>query len=116
MAFRVYDDFAHHPTAIRCALQALRDRIGAQRLIAVLELRSNTMKAGIHQHTLAAALAGADQVCVLEPQGLGWDLRTSLGSLGNRLHLFAAVADIVEQLRRTSAPHDHILHHEQWRV
>ena len=105
----VYDDFAHHPTAIRCALQALRERIGDQRLIAVLELRSNTMKAGIHQHTLAGALEGADLVCVLEPRGLGWDLPASLGGLGDKLCLFPAVTDIVEHLRRTSAPRDHIL-------
>ena len=105
----VYDDFAHHPTAIRCALQALRGRIGEQRLIAVLELRSNTMKAGVHQHTLADALEGADLVCMLEPPELGWDLRASLGALGDRLCLFPAVADIVQRLQRISAPGDHIL-------
>ena len=105
----VYDDFAHHPTAIRSALQALRDRIGGQRLIAVLELRSNTMKAGIHQHTLAGALEGADLVFVLEPPGLGWDLRASLDGLGDRLCLFPTVAAIVEKLHRTRKPRDHIL-------
>ena len=105
----VYDDFAHHPTAIRCALQALRDRIGSQRLIAVLELRSNTMKAGIHQHTLAGALEGADLVCVLEPQGLDWDLRASLNGLGDRVCLLPAVADIVERLHRIGKTGDHIL-------
>ena len=105
----VYDDFAHHPTAIGCALQALRDRIGNQRLIAVLELRSNTMKAGIHRHTLAGALEGADLVCVLEPPGLGWDLRASLNGLGDRVCLLPAVADIVERLRRIGKPGDHIL-------
>ena len=78
----VYDDFAHHPTAITSALQALRSRIGNQRLIAVLELRSNTMKAGIHKDTLAGALAAADLVYVLEPSGLGWDLRASLNGPG----------------------------------
>ena len=105
----VYDDFAHHPTAISCALQALRDRIGEQRLIAVLELRSNTMKAGIHQHTLAGALEGADLVCVLEPPGLDWDLRASLNGLGDRVCLLPAVADIVERLHRIRKPGDHIL-------
>lgn len=105
----VYDDFAHHPTAIRCALQALRDRIGGQRLVAVLELRSNTMKAGIHQHTLAGALEGADLVCVLESQGLDWDLRASLNGLGDRVCLLPAVADIVERLHRIRKAGDHIL-------
>ena len=105
----VYDDFAHHPTAIRCALQALRDRIGEQRLIAVLELRSNTMKAGIHQHNLADALEGADLVCVLEPQGLGWDLRASLGGLGDRVCLFPAVAGHRGAAAPDKRPRDHIL-------
>ena len=105
----VYDDFAHHPTAIRAALQALRNRIGEQRLIVALELRSNTMKAGIHKHVLADALQGADLACLLEPQGLGWDLRASLHGLGDRALLFSSVADIVEQLRQLSRPGDHIL-------
>ena len=105
----VYDDFAHHPTAIERALQALRNRIGKQRLIAVLELRSNTMKAGIHKNTLAAALTRADLVCVLEPAGLGWDLRASLNSLGNKLCVLPTVGDMVVQLGRIRMRHDHIL-------
>ena len=105
----VYDDFAHHPTAIERALQALRNRIGKQRLIAVLELRSNTMKAGIHKNTLAAALTRADLVCVLEPAGLGWDLRASLNSLGNKLYVLPTVGDMVAQLGRIRMRHDHIL-------
>ena len=105
----VYDDFAHHPTAITRALEALRNRIGNRRLIAVLELRSNTMKAGIHKDTLAGALAAADLVYVLEPPGLGWDLRASLNGLGDRLRVAPAVGDIVEQLDRLRMRHDHIL-------
>ena len=105
----VYDDFAHHPTAITRALQALRNRIGNQRLIAVLELRSNTMKAGIHKDTLTGALAAADLVYVLEPSGLGWDLCASLNGLGDRLRMAPTVGDIVDQLDRTRMRHDHIL-------
>ncbi len=105
----VYDDFAHHPTAINCAVQALRARIGEQRLVAVLELRSNTMKAGIHKHALADALHDADRVCVLDPPGLDWDLRASLDSLGDKLSLFPAVEAIVKHLHRIGKPDDHIL-------
>ena len=105
----IYDDFAHHPTAIKRALEALRNRIGNQRLIAILELRSNTMKAGIHKDTLAGALTAADLVYVLEPSGLGWDLRTSLNGLGDRLRVAPTVGDIVEQLDRLRMRHDHIL-------
>ena len=105
----VYDDFAHHPTAIKGALQALRSRIGEERLIAVLELRSNTMKAGIHKHTLAGALGDADLVCVHEPPGLGWDLRASLNDLGERLRIFPGVADIIGHLAQIRMRHDHVL-------
>lgn len=105
----VYDDFAHHPTAIRSALLALRNRIGGERLIAVLELRSNTMKAGIHQHTLASALNGADLVCVHEPRGLDWDLRGCLKGLGDKLCIFPDVAGIINQLDRIRGNHDHVL-------
>ena len=105
----VYDDFAHHPTAIRSALQALRNRIGTERLIAVLELRSNTMKAGIHKHALADALDGADLVCVHEPPDLDWDLPECLKSLGKKLLVFPDVADIINQLDRIRERRDHIL-------
>ena len=105
----VYNDFAHHPTAIRCTLQALRNRIGSQRLIAVLELRSNTMRAGIHKHALAEALSGADLVCVYAPPELGWNLNESFKGLGKKLCVFPEVADIIKQLQRLRQRHDHIL-------
>ena len=58
----VYDDCAHHPTAISETLNALRANVGKAKIIAVLEPRSNTMKQGVHQHTLADSLAAADEV------------------------------------------------------
>ncbi len=70
---RVYDDFAHHPTAIATTLDGLRRRSGAARIIAVLEPRSYTMRMGVHQHTLAPSLAAADQVWLYTPPDLGWD-------------------------------------------
>ena len=54
---RVYDDFAHHPTAIETTLDGLRRRVGRQRILAVLEPRSNTMRMGVHRDTLGASLA-----------------------------------------------------------
>jgi UDP-N-acetylmuramate: L-alanyl-gamma-D-glutamyl-meso-diaminopimelate ligase len=75
----VYDDFAHHPTAIAATIAALRGQMGASgRLIAVLEPRSNTMKLGIHQQTLAASLQGADRAFVFAPADIGWDVRAAL--------------------------------------
>ncbi|UDG81425.1 UDP-N-acetylmuramate--L-alanyl-gamma-D-glutamyl-meso-2,6-diaminoheptandioate ligase [Candidatus Profftia lariciata] len=68
---KVYDDFAHHPTAIRATLTALRHKIGiAARILVVLELRSNTMKMGIHKHTLAPALSYADAIFLFQPNDI----------------------------------------------
>ena len=105
----VYDDFAHHPTAITRSLLALRNRIGSRRIIAVLELRSNTMKSGVHKGALAESLATADLVCVHEPPGLDWDLRASLSGLGAKLQVFDCVEGIVTQLDRSRMRDDHIV-------
>ncbi len=105
----VYDDFAHHPTAITKTLQALRKRIGEQRIIAVLEPRSNTMRAGVHREVLAASLDGADQVYIYSPPGLGWDIKASLRELGGKLHLCDNTQAIVNELGRDTSADDHIL-------
>ncbi len=76
----VYDDFAHHPTAIATTLQGLRQRAGSQRrIIAVIEPRSNTMRMGVHQTSLGEAVAAADQVFWYQAQGLDWDLAALQG-------------------------------------
>ena len=76
----VYDDFAHHPTAIRATVEALRARTAdAGRIVAVLEPRSNTMRAGVHRDTLGPSLAAADEVLALDPGGLEWPLADALG-------------------------------------
>ncbi len=71
---RVYDDFAHHPTAIATTLAGLRNKVGSERIIAVLEPRSNTMRMGVHKDTLLPSLAGADRVFIYTPADLGWEL------------------------------------------
>ncbi|MFN3580223.1 MAG: UDP-N-acetylmuramate:L-alanyl-gamma-D-glutamyl-meso-diaminopimelate ligase [Pseudomonas sp.] len=71
---RVYDDFAHHPTAIATTLAGLRASIGDAPLIAVIEPRSNTMRLGAHSAALAASVACASQVIWFQPPGLDWDL------------------------------------------
>ncbi|RRQ20314.1 UDP-N-acetylmuramate:L-alanyl-gamma-D-glutamyl-meso-diaminopimelate ligase [Guyparkeria sp. SCN-R1] len=95
---RVIDDFAHHPTAIEATLAAVREQMPAgARLVAVLDPRSNTMRAGVHAARLAGALAAADRVVVHAPGDLAFDPATALADLGDRL----AVADSVEQLLET---------------
>ena len=78
----LFDDFAHHPTAIARTLAAMRPGISGGRLVAVLEPRSNTMRMGVHAGHLAQALAGADRVYVHAPEDLGWDAAGALASLG----------------------------------
>ncbi|MDX2321292.1 MAG: UDP-N-acetylmuramate:L-alanyl-gamma-D-glutamyl-meso-diaminopimelate ligase [Moritella sp.] len=72
---RVYDDFAHHPTAIATTLAGLRAAVGDERIIAVLEPRSNTMRMGTHQQALAQSLTLADDVLLYQPEGLDWNLQ-----------------------------------------
>jgi UDP-N-acetylmuramate: L-alanyl-gamma-D-glutamyl-meso-diaminopimelate ligase len=83
----VYDDFAHHPTAIETTLRGLRARVAGARILAVLEPRSNTMKLGVHREQLAPALALADRSWFLNPPDLGWDLAAAVASMGERAAL-----------------------------
>lgn len=71
---KVYDDFAHHPTAIATTIAGLRANVGTARILAVLEPRSNTMKMGVHQGELIKSLVQADKAYMFAPTGLGWDI------------------------------------------
>lgn len=81
----LYDDFAHHPTAIRATLAALRNSRGGSRIIAVLEPGSNSMRMGVHGDSLSGALGGADRVFVLARDDLAWDVESALAGLGAKL-------------------------------
>ncbi|NHN39157.1 UDP-N-acetylmuramate:L-alanyl-gamma-D-glutamyl-meso-diaminopimelate ligase [Pseudomaricurvus alcaniphilus] len=76
---RVYDDFAHHPTAIATTLEGLRARVGDERIVALIEPRSNTMRMGVHSDTLAQSTAAADAVIWYQPQGMQWNLEQVIG-------------------------------------
>ncbi|MES9847128.1 MAG: UDP-N-acetylmuramate:L-alanyl-gamma-D-glutamyl-meso-diaminopimelate ligase, partial [Candidatus Thiodiazotropha sp.] len=106
---RVYDDFAHHPTAIGTTLDGLRKQVGDARIIALLEPRSNTMKRGVHADRLADALRAADQVMMFMPDDLQWDAAAALASLGDRAELFSDTASMVSLAVETARPGDHIL-------
>jgi UDP-N-acetylmuramate: L-alanyl-gamma-D-glutamyl-meso-diaminopimelate ligase len=105
----LYDDFAHHPTAIQATLAALRTRIGQARLIAVLEPRSNTMRMGVHKDELAASLAGADRIVLYQPPDLEWSLGDIMAALSDKAQVLTSVTDIVDQLRAELSPGDHCL-------
>ena len=79
----VYDDFAHHPTAIKTTLDGLRKQVGVEEILAIVEPRSNTMRLGVHTQSLAESLAEADQAIIYQPENLGWDLSQLLQYAGN---------------------------------
>jgi UDP-N-acetylmuramate: L-alanyl-gamma-D-glutamyl-meso-diaminopimelate ligase len=105
----VYDDFAHHPSAIATTLQAMRARVGDARIVAVLELRSNTMRMGVHRDTLAPALSLADQVLLLRPNGITWNLERVTTTLGGRGRVLPTVEAILDSLAGELRPTDHVL-------
>ncbi|HEY3784528.1 MAG TPA: UDP-N-acetylmuramate:L-alanyl-gamma-D-glutamyl-meso-diaminopimelate ligase [Steroidobacteraceae bacterium] len=106
---RVYDDFAHHPTAIATTIDGLRRRVGNARIIAVLEPRSNTMRMGVHQDALAASLQGADEVWVYTGADLGWDASEVVGALGNRGHTGTDIEALAKTLAGSVRTGDHVL-------
>ena len=105
----IYDDFAHHPTAIATTLQGLRAQVGEERIIAVLEPRSNTMRMGVHGDQLAASLELADQVIVYAPSELEWDAASVFSGLNSKARIFESVDVIVATLEAEAKPGDHIL-------
>jgi len=94
----IYDDFAHHPTAIRHTLAALRSQQPERRLVAVFEPRSNTMRLGVHRAELAESLQAADRVYIFQSPELGWDVRGPLAGLGDRLRVLDAIDALVTEL------------------
>lgn len=104
----VYDDFAHHPTAIRTTVEGLRAQQPAGRLLAVLEPRSNTMKLGVMKDQLAASLAAADRVYVYTA-GLGWDVSGALRTLGDRARCIEPLEELVATIAAEARAGDHVL-------
>jgi UDP-N-acetylmuramate: L-alanyl-gamma-D-glutamyl-meso-diaminopimelate ligase len=104
----VYDDFAHHPTAIATTLDGLRAKVGTARILAVLEPRSNTMKLGVMKAQLPASLAGADQVYCYGAK-LGWDAAAALAPLGDKARVFDNLDQLIARLVEDARPGDHVL-------
>src|SRR6185436_12721486 len=99
----------HHPTAIATTLQGLRARVGDARIFAVLEIRSNTMRMGVHRDTLAPALSLADRVLLLKPSGLNWNLERITAVLGGRGQVLPTVDAILDSLSQELRPEDRVL-------
>lgn len=104
----VYDDFAHHPTAIATTLQGLRSKVGQQRILAVLEPRSNTMKLGVMKQALPDSLQQADQVFCYAAN-LGWSPAQALAPIAQKSAVFEQMPALVEAIVAAARPGDHIL-------
>jgi UDP-N-acetylmuramate: L-alanyl-gamma-D-glutamyl-meso-diaminopimelate ligase len=104
----VYDDFAHHPTAIDTTVAGLRAKVGSARILAVLEPRSNTMKLGVMKAALPGSLTAADKVFCYAAN-LGWDAAEALTPLGSKAVTLASLDALVEAIASEARPGDHIL-------
>ncbi|NOT16677.1 MAG: UDP-N-acetylmuramate:L-alanyl-gamma-D-glutamyl-meso-diaminopimelate ligase [Sulfuriferula sp.] len=104
----VYDDFAHHPTAIATTLAGLRNKVGNARIIAVLEPRSNTMKQGAMKDALADSLVAAD-IVFCYAANLDWDAAAALAPLSNRAHVALDLHQLVTAIADMARAGDHIL-------
>ena len=104
----LYDDFAHHPTAIATTLEGLRARVDSARIIAVLEPRSNTMRMGVHADTLADSLKAADQSIIFQPEDLGWDAEQAIQG-AEHISVCRSLDSIVERLAKDARPGDHLV-------
>lgn len=106
----VYDDFAHHPTAILATLSALRSKIGGtRRILAVLEPRSNTMKLGVSKNELAPSLARADEVFLFQPSHIPWQVAEVAEACVQPVQWSADITQLVAMITKSVKPGDVIL-------
>jgi len=105
----VYDDFAHHPTAIRLTLEGLRRNVGNARVLVALEPRSNTMRAGVHIDELGPALIPADRVWLMAGEGIDWDPTEALAPLDGRGRVVTRSDDMLGQMLDAVQPGDHVI-------
>ncbi|MCK5809881.1 MAG: UDP-N-acetylmuramate:L-alanyl-gamma-D-glutamyl-meso-diaminopimelate ligase [Cocleimonas sp.] len=106
---RVYDDFAHHPTAIKTTLAGLRANVSDKKIIAILEPRSNTMRLGVHQGALAESLSVADQIVLYQPDNVDWEMQSLLEELGSHARLYRDIDQLVADVVKTANAGDQLL-------
>lgn len=107
-AVTLYDDFAHHPTAIQTTLDGLRKQVGNERIVAIVEPRSNTMRLGTHVDTLAQSFSNADLAIIYQPSNLTWDL-TQLCQQADNIEIYSSLDDIVARLQREAPAGGHFV-------
>lgn len=104
----LYDDFAHHPTAIKTTLDGLRKQAGTEKILAIVEPRSNTMRLGIHTQSLAESVADADIAIIYQPENLGWDLANLL-QYANNIELSASLDEIIARIKAEAGNTCHVV-------
>ena len=104
----VYDDFAHHPTAIAATIAALRGSVGKGRIIALLELRSNSMVMGVHKASLGASIAQADSAAILVPNDLPWNIRAAMDKQ-QQIRFYTDASVMAREIAGQARAGDHIL-------
>ena len=105
----VYDDFAHHPTAIKLTLDGLRKQVGEARILAVLEPRSNTMRMGVHKESLGPSLDQANQVYVYKPKGVDWQVDHAVSHRPDSAWVYDDTQALIDALVARSQSGDHVL-------
>lgn len=106
---RIYDDFAHHPTAIETTLKGIRAQVGNEKVIAVIEPRSNTMRLGTHQSLLADSVADADQVLWYQPEGMNWSLDKVVENSPVAAVVYSDTQEIIDQLLKELISGTHVV-------
>lgn len=104
----LYDDFAHHPTAIAATLDSLRKKIGNERIIVILESGTHTMRSGIHQKTLGPSLQNANKVWLMRPKQDGW-IEFILQTTSTPISICDSIPDIVQKVAKEARSSDHIV-------
>lgn len=102
----IYDDFAHHPTAIKTTLAGLRNRVGQEKIIAIVEPRSNTMRMGIHTESLAHSLNNADIAIIYQPPELGWNLN-ALTQYADNIEICSSLGEIIARVKKEACANSH---------
>lgn len=105
----VYDDFAHHPTAIATTLQGCRAKVGEGRILVVLEPRSNTMKRGVHKETLAASMSLADAAFLYQADNIDWDVEAAMAKVSLPISVLYQIDDVVDAVAAEVKPGDTVI-------
>ena len=105
----VYDDFAHHPTAIEETLAAMKEVRGSGKVFAVLEPRSNTMRMGVHKDALSDSWQQADAICLYQPENMDWDLSEVVEQSKTTASLFSSTQAIIDHVLAQAKSGDHVL-------